>query len=70
MIKRLYESLEELEKKAGEEGWGGEFREELFDLMLEYFKRSYAKKTRVSVGGMLCHLVVRASKWFGKEGEA
>lgn len=64
MAKKLYEELEALEKKAGEEGWGGEFREDLFDIMLEYFKLSHAKGKRASAGGMLGYLISHAKAWF------
>lgn len=61
MIKDYAEMLEELETKAGEEGWGGEFREEMFDLFLSYFT---IYKGRKSLGSLLAFLCNSVSDWF------
>lgn len=49
--------LETLEAKAGEEGWGGEFREELFDEMIEFLKKQHKHP---SIGLLLAHLITVA----------
>ena len=46
--------LEALEESAGEQGWGGEFREEMFDEMLRWLK---SKGKRRSLGLLLAHLL-------------
>lgn len=46
--------LETLEASAGEQGWGGEFREEMFDEMLRWLK---SKGKRRSLGLLLTHLL-------------
>lgn len=57
--------LEANENRAGREGWGGEYREELFDTMLHYFK---LHRGRTSAGGLLAYLIVQSEKWFsGRE---
>ena len=61
MIEELAKMLEDLEEKAGEEGWGGEFREEMFDLFLSYFTRW---KGRKSLGSLLLFLCNEAGDWF------
>lgn len=62
-IADLVSRLESIERMAGDEGWGGEFREDLFDLMLQYFKIQFG---RPSAGGLLTYLIIRAEKWFSK----
>jgi len=58
--------LEALEKRAGTEGWGGEYREELFDTMLHYFK---LHRGRTSAGGLMAFLIEQSEKWFsGRNG--
>ena len=61
-VKKMADRLEKLEEKAGNEGWGGEFREELFDEMIRWTKepRKYS-----SLGLLLAHLIAVA-----EEGEA
>lgn len=61
MIEEQAKMIEELEKKAGEEGWGGEFREEMFDLFLSYFTRWRGRK---SLGSLLSFLCNEAGDWF------
>lgn len=53
-IDRMAQELETLEASAGEQGWGGEFREELFDEMLRWLK---SKGKRRSLGLLLAHLL-------------
>lgn len=53
-IDRMAQELETLEASAGEQGWGGEFREELFDEMLRWLK---SKGKRRSLGLLLTHLL-------------
>ena len=67
MNEKLADELDALEKTAGEQGWGGEFREDLFDALIQYFKIMFAKRKRVSVGGMLSYLVGCARSWFPSE---
>ena len=55
--------LENLEKQAGEEGWGGEFREDLFDTFLNYFRYQHLLKHPTSLSGLLRTLVDTASSW-------
>lgn len=62
-IADLVSRLESFEQRAGDEGWGGEFREDLFDLMLQYFK---LQPGRPSAGGLLTFLIIRTEKWFSK----
>ena len=57
----LVRKIEALESRAGKEGWGGEYREELFDTALCYFK---VHRGRVSAGGLLCYLITQSEKWF------
>ena len=53
-IDRMAQELEALEASAGEQGWGGEFREEMFDEMLRWLK---SKGKRRSLGLLLTHLL-------------
>ena len=53
-IDRMAQELETLEASAGEQGWGGEFREEMFDEMLRWFK---TEGKRRSLGLLLAHLL-------------
>ena len=46
--------LETLEESAGEQGWDGEFREEMFDEMLRWIQR---RGKRRSLGLLLAHLL-------------
>lgn len=50
----------ELEKQAGEEGWGGEFREEMFGFLLNYFSTGSGRK---SAGGLLSAMVKAGRTW-------
>lgn len=59
----LVRMIEALESRAGKEGWGGEYREELFDTMLHYFKMH---RGRASAGGLLCYLITQSEKWFNE----
>ena len=58
-VKKMADRLEKLEEKAGNEGWGGEFREELFDEMIRWVKepRKYS-----SLGLLLAHLIAVAEE--------
>ena len=58
-VKKMAERLEKLEEKAGNEGWGGEFREELFDEMIRWVQepRKYS-----SLGLLLAHLIAVAEE--------
>lgn len=60
----MVDELIQLEKKAGEQGWGGEFRKDLFDVIVEYLTIKRLKGRRLSIGGLLCHLIVTSQKWF------
>ena len=60
----MVDELIQLEKKAGEQGWGREFREDLFDVIVEYLTIKRLKGQRFSIGGLLCHLVVTTRMWF------
>lgn len=53
-IKKLASRLEALEEKAGDEGWGGDFREEMFNEMIRWAQepRKYS-----SLGLLLAHLI-------------
>lgn len=62
----LVTELRNLEKQAGEEGWGGEFREDLFDVFVHYFEYQHLKKHPTSVSGLLKTLVDMASAWMTK----
>ena len=53
-VKKMAERLEKLEEKAGNEGWGGEFREELFDEMIRWTKEP---RKHPSLGLLLAHLI-------------
>lgn len=53
-IKALAAKLESLETEAGEEGWGGEFREEMFDEMIRWLQEP---RERSSLGLLLAHLL-------------
>lgn len=53
-IVNMADRLEMLEEKAGEEGWGGEFREEMFDEMIRWLQEP--RKSR-SLGLLLLHLL-------------
>lgn len=53
-IKEYAEKLELLEGKAGIEGWGGEFRESMFEEMLRYLQLPHR---HVSVGLLMAHLI-------------
>lgn len=53
-IDRMAQELETLEECAGDQGWGGEFREEMFDEMLRWLR---AKGKRRSLGLLLAHLL-------------
>lgn len=59
----LVRNIEVLESRAGKEGWGGEYREELFDTMLCYFKMY---RGRVSASGLLSYLITQSEKWFSE----
>lgn len=61
-VKEMADQLEKLEEKAGNEGWGGEFREELFDEMIRWTKepRKYS-----SLGLLLAHLIAVAQEGEG-----
>lgn len=50
-----------LEEKAGQQGWGGEFREEMFDLLLSYFTIWKGKR---SLGSLMDFLCSHAQGWF------
>lgn len=64
----LVDRLEAIEHRAGREGWGGEYREELFDTMLHYFK---LHRGRTSAGGLLSFMIEQSEKWFsGRDGNA
>ena len=65
----LVNRLEALESRAGDQGWGGEYREEVFDEMVHYFKLCSTMHSHPSVGGLLSYLIVVTEKWFGREGE-
>ena len=56
-IKKMADYLEKLEEKAGNEGWGGEFREELFDEMISWAKEPHKHP---SLGLLLAHLIAVA----------
>lgn len=58
--------LEALEHRAGHQGWGGEYREELFDTMLHYFK---LHRGRTSAGGLLAFMIEQSEKWFSGRDE-
>ena len=61
-IKKMADRLEKLEEKAGDEGWGGDFREEMFDEMIRWAQepRKYS-----SLSLLLEHLIA-----YSEEGEA
>lgn len=58
-IKEMADRLEKLEKKAGDEGWGGDFRKEMFDEMIRWAQepRKYS-----SLGLLFAHLIVVAEE--------
>lgn len=58
-IKKMADRLEKLEEKAGDEGWGGDFREEMFDEMIRWAQepRKYS-----SLGLLLAHLIAVAEE--------
>lgn len=62
----LVNRLEALEKMAGKEAWGGEYREDMFDVLLHYFRLCNG---RVSAGGLLAYMVDQSENWFVKHGE-
>lgn len=62
----LVNRLEALENRAGEETWGGEYREDMFDVLLHYFR---VCKGRVSAGGLLAYMVDQSENWFIKHSE-
>ena len=51
---RLAKELEQMEERAGNEGWGGEFREEMFDEILRWLQEP---RKHTSVGLLLAHLI-------------
>lgn len=50
---RMAKELEQMEEQAGNEGWGGEFREDMFDEMLRWLQEP---RKHTSVGLLLAHL--------------
>ncbi len=60
-IKHMADELERLEEKAGDEGWGGEFREELFDEMILWTQEQHKHP---SLGSMFAHLITVARGWW------
>ena len=58
-IKKLAERLEKLEEKAGDEGWGGDFREEMFDEMIRWAQEPHKHP---SLGSMFAHLITVAKE--------
>lgn len=58
-IKKLAERLEKLEEKAGDEGWGGDFREEMFDEMIRWAQEPH---NHPSLGSMFAHLITVAKE--------
>ncbi len=56
---KLAIKLERMEERAGNEGWGGEFREDMFDEMLRWLQEP---RKHTSVGLLLAHLIA-----FGEE---
>ena len=51
---RMAKELERMEEQAGNEGWGGEFREDMFDEMLRWLQEPHK---HTSVGLLLAHLI-------------
>ena len=58
-IKKMADRLEKLEEKAGDEGWGGDFREEMFDEMIRWAQEPHKHP---SLGAMLEHLITVAKE--------
>lgn len=58
-IKKLAERLEKLEEKAGDEGCGGDFREEMFDEMIRWAQEPHKHP---SLGSMFAHLITVAEE--------
>lgn len=54
-IKEKAYELELYESHAGEEGWGGDFREELADELIDYLQRV----AHPTLHGLLDHLLVQ-----------
>lgn len=53
-IKKMADRLEKLEEKAGDEGWGGDFREEMFDEMIRWAQEPHKHP---SLGSLFAHLI-------------
>lgn len=60
-IKHMADELERLEEKAGDEGWGGEFREEMCDEMIRWAQEQHKHP---SLGLMFAHLITVARGWW------
>lgn len=58
-VRKLADELEALEEKAGNEGWGGEFREAMFDEMLCWLQEPHKHP---SIGLLLTHLISKAKE--------
>ena len=63
---RMAKELERMEEQAGNEGWGGEFSEDMFDEMLRWLQEP---RKHTSVGLLLAHLIDYGRKGNGENAE-